>query len=111
VPRLKKALRRLRTIAGILMRELERCLSSAALAEQAENFEMYRKVLAQKPKDKDKIYSLHEPDIYCLGKGKDHKPYEYGRKASIVSTLKSQVIVGVESHDKHQHDSKTLKAL
>lgn len=106
----KKALRRLRTIAGVQMRELERCLSSAALADQAENFKMYRKVLAQKPKDKDKIYSLHETDIYCVGKGKDHKPYEYGRKASIVSTLKSQVIVGVESHDEHQHDSKTLES-
>jgi len=34
----------------------------------------------------------------------------FGRKASIVSTLKSQVNVGVESHDQHEHDSKTLKS-
>ena len=43
-----------------------------------------------------------------MGKGKDHKAYEYGRKASIATTLKSKVIVGVVSHDEHIHDSKTL---
>ena len=103
-----KALRRLRTIAGILLRELQRKLVESVLLEQADNFARYRQVLAQKPKDKNKIYSLHEPDVYCVGKGKDHKPYEYGRKASVVSTKDSQVIIGVVSHDRHVHDSKTL---
>ena len=106
----KKALKRLRTIAGILLRELQRKLPAAVLKQEAEHFELYERVLAQQPKDKNKIYSLHEPGIYCVGKGKDHKPYEYGRKASVVATMKSQVIVGVASHDKHEHDSKTLKA-
>jgi IS5 family transposase len=46
----------------------------------------YQQVLAQQPKDKNKIYSLHEPDIYVIAKGKDHKQYEYGNKVSIVST-------------------------
>ena len=64
----------------------------------------------KRPQDKNKIYSLHESDIYCVGKGKDHKMYEYGRKASVVSTVDSQVIVGVESHDEHIHDSKTLSS-
>lgn len=106
----KKALKRLRTIAGVLLRELQRKLPEAILTKEAENFALYERVLTQQPKDKNKIYSLHEPDIYCVGKGKDHKPYEYGRKASVAATLNSQVIVGVASHDKHEHDSKTLKA-
>ena len=106
----KKALKRLRTIAGILLRELQRKLPKVVLEREAEHFALYEKVLAQQPKDKNKIYSLHEPAVYCVGKGKDHKPYEYGRKASVVSTLKRQVIVGVESHDEHLHDSKTLKS-
>lgn len=104
----KKALKRLRTIAGALMRELERKLPAPILAQQAENFALYARALTQQVNDKNKIYSLHEPGIYCVGKGKDHKPYEYGRKASVVSTLESQVIVGVASHDEHVHDSKTL---
>jgi IS5 family transposase len=106
----KKALKRLRTIAGILLRELQRKLPETVLFEQADRFALYARVLAQQPKDKNKVYSLHEPDVYCVGKGKDHKPYEYGRKASVVSTLASQVIVGAVSHDHHEHDSKTLKS-
>lgn len=106
----KRALKRLRTIAGTLLRELRRRLPDDVLQREFERFSLYEKVLAQQPKDKDKIYSLHEPTIYCVGKGKDHKAYEYGRKASVVSTVKSQVIVGVESHDDHVHDSKTLKS-
>ena len=53
---------------------------------------------------------MHEPDVYCVGKEKDHKPYYYGRKASIIATLDSKVIVGVESHYVHEYDFKTLKA-
>ncbi len=105
----KKALKRLRTIAGALMRELARKLPEATEVEQQENFKLYQKVLSQSPKDKNKIYSLHATDVYCIGKGKDHVAYEYGKKASIVMTQKSQLIIGVESHDEHMHDSKTLK--
>ncbi|VVM24041.1 Mobile element protein [uncultured Gammaproteobacteria bacterium] len=71
-------------------------------------FLFYQQVLAQQPKDKNKIYSLHEPDVYVIAKGKgkgkskgkDHKQYEYGNKVSIVSTKDNNIIVGVVSHDK-----------
>lgn len=106
----KKALKRLRTIAGILMRELNRKLPASVLAEEAGRFELYQRVIDQRRKDKNKVYSLHESDVYCVGKGKDHKAYEYGRKASVVSTKDSNIIVGVASHDEHEHDSRTLKA-
>jgi IS5 family transposase len=51
----------------------------------------YQQVLAQQPKDKKKIYSLHEPDVYVIAKGKDHKQYEYGNKVSIVSTKDNNI--------------------
>ena len=105
----KKALTRLRTIAGILIRELRRRLPKHALFEQHQkDFLLYERVLSQQPKDKHKIYSLHEPDSYCIGKGKDHKPYEYGNKVSVASTAKSNIIVGVVSHDNNCHDNHTL---
>jgi IS5 family transposase len=44
------------------------------------------------------VYSLHEPDVYVIAKGKDHKQYEYGNKVSIVSTKDTNIIVGVASH-------------
>ncbi len=62
-------------------------------------------MLKQKTKDKNKIYSLHEPNVHCMAKGKDHKQYEYGNKVSIASTAKGNIVVGVMSHEKNYHDS------
>ena len=105
----KKALKRLRTIAGILIRELRRQLPCYLLFDQYQrDFLFYEGVLRQQPKDKNKIYSLHEPQVYCLAKGKDHKPYEYGNKVSIASTAKGNLIVGVASHETNIYDGATL---
>jgi len=105
----KRALKRLRTIAGILIRELRRALPQYCLFEcYQKDFLLYERILKQQPKDTDKIYSLHEPQVYCVAKGKDHKQYEYGSKASIACTARSNIIVGVISHEQNQHDSHTL---
>lgn len=105
----KKALKRLRTIAHAQIRELRKTLPCYALFEHDQkDFLFYERVLNQQPKDSNKIYALHEPDVYCIGKGKAHKPYEYGNKVSIAATAKSNIIVGVVSHPQNLHDSKTL---
>lgn len=85
------AKRKLKTIAGRLIRELERNLPSGAFTTQ---LEVFKKVLAQQRNSKNKIYSLHEPEVYCMSKGKAHKKYEYGCKASVVLTQKTGIIVG-----------------
>jgi IS5 family transposase len=56
------------------------------------------------------IYWLRQRNFVVIAKGKDHKQYEYGNKVSIVSTKDNNIIVGVVSHDKNIHDSKTLDA-
>jgi len=105
----KRTLKRLRTIADTLIRELRRQLPQHCLFERYQHdFLLYERILKQQIKDTDKIYSLHEPQVYCLAKGKDHKQYEYGNKASIASTVRSNIIVGVVSHAQSQHDSHTL---
>ena len=105
----RKAMKRLRTIAGILLRELQRKLPAAVLADVAEDFALYERVLQQQKHDKNKIYSLHEPQVYCVAKGKDHKPYEYGAKASIVSTAQGGIILSAVNHPQNIHDSHTLE--
>ncbi|MGB0468920.1 MAG: transposase [Pontibacterium sp.] len=108
----KKALKRLRTIAGQLIRELRRKLPATALFEHYQkDFLFYERVLAQQPKDSHKIYSLHEPAVYCMCKGKDHVQYEYGNKVSVAATAKSNIIVGAVSHDTNIHDGHTLPAI
>lgn len=108
----RRALKRLRTIAGILIRELRRKLPQFCLFEcYQRDFLLYERILQQQPKDSHKLYSLHEPQVYCVAKGKDHKQYEYGSKASIASTAQGNLIVGVVSHEHNLHDSHTLPAI
>ena len=57
----------------------------------------------------DMLDTYHEIDAYAINKGKDHKGYEFGTKASIVTTKESCIIVGVAAHKTNIHDSKTLE--
>ena len=103
-------MKRLKTITRILIRDISRNLNEKQLEQYKETFDLFLKVSDQKQKDSHKIYSLHEQHIYVIAKGKDHKKYEYGTKASLVTTMKSNVIIGVCAHEKNEHDSKTLDA-
>lgn len=102
------AQRKLKTIAGRLLRELERKLAPEVLLKYSDMFDIFNKVLLQKRGDKNKIYSLHEKDVYCMSKGKDHKKYEYGSKVSIVVTKKSGIIVGAMNFKENKYDGHTL---
>ena len=95
-------------MAGRLIRELERKLPESVLLESRDAFALYRRVLHQKPQDKNKVFSLHEPDVYCVAKGKDHKKYEFGSKASVVITKDAGVIVGAVAHPQNIYDGHTL---
>ena len=110
IKKARAAMKRLKTITRILIRDISRKLNDKKLKQHQETFDLFLKVSDQKQKDSNKIYSLHEEHIYVIAKGKDHKKYEYGTKASLVTTMKSNVIIGVVAHDKNEHDSKTLEA-
>jgi IS5 family transposase len=105
------AMKRLKTIAKTILRDLDRNFKEdmALHDKYAQEFYLFMRILLQEKKTPNKIYSLHEPHAYAVGKGKDHKAWEYGTKASIVTTKKSGIIIGVASHDKNEHDSKTLE--
>ena len=109
IKKAKASIKRLRTIVGILIRDISRKLSQDRLDNYQETFTLFEKVSTQKPNDKNKIYSLHEQDIYVIAKGKEHKKYEFGTKASIVATKQSGIIIGVVAHKTNIHDSKTLQ--
>lgn len=69
---------------------------------------MYFRVLSQKRDSKDKIYSLHEPEVQCISKGKEHKKYEFGNKVSIVRTWNG-LIVGALSF-RNEYDGHMIDA-
>lgn len=99
------AQRKLKTIAGRLVRELDRKLPQGVYSEE---LELFRKVLQQTRHSKDKVYSLHEPQVYCIAKGKASRKYEYGCKGSIVLTQNTGIIVGAITFGKNCYDGHTL---
>jgi IS5 family transposase len=104
----RKATRRIKTIAGRLVRELERKLPSNRLAHYSTELNLFKKILSQKKSDSNKTYSIHEPQVKCYTKGKEHKRFEFGSKVSILVTQKTGVIVGALNFNSTEHDSKTL---
>ena len=48
-------------------------------------FGRIEKILTQGRGGKDRLYSIHAPEVECIGKGKAHKPYEFGVKVSIAA--------------------------
>jgi len=102
----KKADRKVKTIAGRLVREMDRKLPSSLYQGI---IALFKKVLVQKKTDSNKIYSLHEPHTQCISKGKEHKKYEFGSKVSIITTKTTGVIIGALNIEKNVHDSKTLE--
>lgn len=99
-----RADRRMRTIAGRLVRELMRKLPKDNIYK--ERLDLFMKFISGEKYDGHKIYSLHEPDVVCISKGKDHKKYEFGNKVSIVR-LWSGLIVGALSF-RNEYDGHTI---
>jgi len=102
----RKADKKVKTIAGRLVRELQRHLNETSIHEQ--KLEMFTRVLSQKRNSKSKIYSLHEPDVVCISKGKEHKKFEFGNKASFVITRNTGVLVGAMGF-RNEFDGHTLE--
>ena len=102
----RKANKKIKTIGGRLVRELERNL--VANSVYASDLELFNRILAQKRNDNNKVYSLHEPDVNCISKGKEHKKYEFGNKVSITVTQTTGVIVGALSFTGNPYDGHTL---
>jgi IS5 family transposase len=104
----RKASKKIKTIAGRLVRDLERKLDPLQLQNHEIDLHLFKRVLAQKRSDSNKVYSLHEPQTKCYTKGKEHKKFEFGSKASFLVTQRTGVIVGALNFTDTLHDSKTL---
>ena len=110
--RMHKALRRLKGYTGRVLRDIERQLGKvpegALRARLVEMIALVNRLLAQKPKDKKKLYSLHEPAVDCISKGKAHKRYEFGTKVSVATTNRGGFVVGMRALSGNPYDGHTL---
>jgi transposase, IS5 family len=111
--RMRKALRRLKGYTGRVMRDIQRQLGRVTDNSLRQRIEvevaLVDRLLRQKPKDKRKLYALHEPAVDCISKGKARVRYEFGTKVSVTTTHKEGFVVGMRSMPGNPYDGHTLR--
>ena len=114
--RMRKVLRRQRTVLGRLIREVQRKLPgvgeiSEKLRQKLDTVLKRADILyRQKPKGKNKLYAMHAPEVECISKGKARQRYEFGVKTSIVCTHRQGLIVGARTFSGNPYDGHVLSA-
>src|SRR4030065_14076 len=117
--RLKKVIKRQRTILGIVMREVQRkskepgfvAQHPRALSDLPVLLERAERIRTQQRHDKNKLYALHAPEVECIGKGKARKPYEFGVKSAVIIAHKSGLMLGAKTFPGNPYDGHTLNAI
>jgi len=116
--RANRALRGIRTMLGRVMRDIGRRIKGDEAKEAvfAPLLALARKVRDQRQRERGKkIYSLHAPEVECIGKGKAHRPYEFGVKVSVATTLYhsagGQFIAHAKALPGNPYDGHTLGAI
>jgi IS5 family transposase len=88
--RANRALKTLRTYLGRVIRDIARKIEDDIWLKEvvfAHILSLARRVRDQKQYQRGpKVYSLHAPEVECIGKGKAHRPYEFGVKVSVATT-------------------------
>ena len=79
-----KETKKLKTYLGRITRDMRRKISENIPMELEKLLQISERLLNQKKNDKEKLYSIHEPEVECIAKGKIHKKYEFGNKVSVV---------------------------
>jgi IS5 family transposase len=107
--RARACTRKLRTQLGRVVREIERQAGQPS-EKLARLLETAHRIHVQQRHDKSKVYSVHEPEVECIAKGKAGKPYEFGNKVSVAVTSRGGWLVGAKSFTANPYDGHTLAA-
>ena len=112
--RARREIKRLKTYLGRVYRDIDRKLEHRpdlrALFEEELNKAV--RLLQQERTSKNKLYSLHAPEVECIAKGKAHRKYEFGVKVSVATTNRDNFVVGMFAEHGNPYDGHTLtKAL
>jgi len=108
--RMRKALKQLKGRLGRVVRDIERRVVDWAEipAELLQELALAKRLLAQQPRDKGKLYSLHAPEVECVSKGKAHKRYEFGVKVGVVTALNTPFVLAAHALPNNPYDGHTL---
>ena len=106
--RAKQETKKLKTMPGCVLRDIERKCSNAE-GRLAKVLFHSKAIFNQKQNDKNKVYSVHAPEVECIAKGKVHKKYEFGCKVSMVSSSKDNWILAIDALHGNPFDGHTLR--
>jgi IS5 family transposase len=113
--RANRALKTLRTYLGRVVRDVGRRIAADDRLEGifAVPLMLARRVREQRQNQRGrKVYSLHAPEVECIGKGKAHRPYEFGVKVSVATPLMrstgGQFVAHVRALPGNPYDGHTL---
>lgn len=111
--RSNKALRKVKTMFGRVLRDAERKATLMNIHDEKLNelLLLGHRLFKQKRDDKNKIYSLHAPEVECIAKGKSHKKYEFGCKVSFVTSSKGNFFLGAQALHGNPFDGHTRQPL
>jgi len=106
----KRAAREVRKIKGYLRKVLFDLIGKASPLDTGMKEKMYlaAQLLRQEKTSKNKIYSIHAPEVECISKGKVHKKYEFGNKVGLVSSARGNWIFGIKAFHGAPYDGHTL---
>jgi IS5 family transposase len=113
--RARRELKFLRTRLGRVIRDIRRKIEgNPALEERfAPLLDLAHRVRHQEQRQRGpKVYSLHAPEVECIGKGKARAPYEFGCKVSIVTPVTApkggQFVLHAKALHGNPYDGHTL---
>jgi transposase, IS5 family len=116
--RARRQLRKLRTILGRVERDIARKVRTNAALRDIFRRPLWlaERVREQRQNQRGrKVYSLHAPEVECIGKGKAHRPYEFGVKVSVATTLHhskgGQFVAHVKALPGNPYDGHTLETV
>jgi len=102
--------KRLKIILGRVMRDVRRKCSEPS-GKLSELLTLADRLFAQVKNDKNKLYSVHAPEVECIAKGKAHKRYEFGCKVSVATASRDNWVIGVQALHGNPYDGHTLTAM
>jgi IS5 family transposase len=106
--RAAKCTKKLNTNLGRIIREIG--WQEKTPSEKLQKLlETAQRIHEQKPHDKNKIYSVHAPEVACIAKGKVGRKYEFGNKVSLAVSSAGGWVLGAQSHKGTPYDGHTLK--
>lgn len=108
--RMHKQVKKLKTYLGRVTRDIERKDGENVVPIFKDLIDKANRLIAQEKNSKNKLYSLHAPEVECISKGKAHKRHEFGCKASLVTTHKQGLALSLQALHGNPYDGHTLKS-